>query len=103
MNKIGEPMTSMPTQQQIEVGDQLIVSREGRLQLRKPTGPHSYTVKAECGGYRGGIWEIAEFLSKLSGLSVETYCLPGWVTATVAVFLDPGKEKATEDQKRVAA
>lgn len=49
------------------------------------------------------VWEIADFLSKLSGLGYETFRLPGWLTATAAVFIEPGQTKATEDQKRVVS
>jgi len=87
--------------QTIEPGDQLIIFRNARLQLRKP-GQNNYAVKAERDGFSGHIWEIADFLSKLCGLTVETYRLPGWSTSTAAVFLEPGQTKATEDQKRVA-
>ena len=85
----------------VEHGDQLIIFRGDRIQLRTPTGPHSYTVKVECECFRTEVWKMAEFLSKLSGLHYETYRLPGWATATAVVFLEPG-QKATEEQKKVA-
>jgi len=90
----------------IEAGDQIVIldpNGEGRLQLRKPMGPNRYVVKAEGVGFRGtGIWTIGAFLSKLSGLKFEHFRHADWLTATAGVFLEPGQEKATEEQKAVA-
>lgn len=84
----------------IEVGDQLIISGD-ELELRTPVSQTRYIVKAKRQSFCS-VWEIADFLAKLSGLGYEAFRLPGWLTATAAVFLEPGQTKATENQKQVA-
>jgi hypothetical protein len=77
---------------------------EGRLQLRKPMGTNKYLVKAEGTGFRGThISVIGAFLSKLSGLKFEYFRHADWLTACAGVFLELGQEKATEEQKVIAA